>query len=428
MTAEAKLERSLTEFFSWEGSRHAPTDLHTTAMARVARVRQRPPVLARLQGERLGRSIRATRLARIVVLTGAALILLVMAMLFAAGAPRSAASGTITYVSYDSSTSDASLPPPSSIWSVGGDGTGDHRIGFGECPTVSADGATVVFVSGRLGNQKGQMIAANGDGSEQHVLPDVAAWIGAISPDGSQVAWAKDVGSEDELWVSPVSGSPGVRIVRTAATPNVTYDGQVWSPAGDQIAFVESVIEASGRAVDTSIWLVKADGSELHQLVTASPGTSISWSPDGRWLTYVQDSETGPQLVALAADGSVEGLVGAATAPGRSWWSPDGKYLAFLDLDGIATVEMSDGSPVGAPHRGPTATGSTFRFDLAWSPDSHDLLIVETRRISPGTRAENFASRLLLSDPQFQDEPSLLLDREQSIGDFYQCPVTWSNP
>ncbi len=436
MTADTKLEGRLTELFSSTTSGRAPIDLHATAMTRVARVRQRPPVLARLRGERLGRSLGATRLAGRVLLAGA-LILLAMAAAFAAGALRSVASGTITYVSHDGSTAY-------SIWSVRGDGTGDHQIGSGECPSVSANGATIVFVSGRLGNVKGQMIAAKGDGSEQHVLPGVAAWSGAVSPDGSQVAWAKDVGSstgdgnpnygrlsDDELWVSPVSGSPGVRIVPRAATPNVLYVRQAWSPGGDQIAFVvqDNVTwSAKGYTGEASIWIVNADGSELHRLVTAWPETSISWSPDGRWLTYVRDSETGPQLMALAADGSVERPVGAAGDPGRSWWSPDGRYLAFLDRDGIATVEMSEGSPVGAPHRGPAATGATVWFDIAWSPDSHNLLIVETRRISDGPRAENFSSRLLSIDPEFQGEPTLLLDRERSIGDFYRCPVTWSNP
>lgn len=131
--------------------------------------------------------------------------------------------------------------------------------------------------------------------------------------------------------------------------------------------------------------------------------------------------------MALAADGSVERPVAVAAAfPSRIQWSPAGRYLAFIDVDGIATVEMSEGSPVGAPHRGPAATG--LKADFAWSPDSHRLLIVETRRISYGSHAENFAGRLLLIDSEFQGQPTLLLYRERSIGDFYDCPVIWSSP
>ncbi len=443
MTADAKLERELMTLFGSDAYIRAPIDLHATAMARVAQVRQRPPVLARLRGETIGRSARAPMLAAMVVLAGAALIILAMAAAFAAGGLPSPASGTITYVSRYYS-----------IWTVRGDGTDDHQIGLGECPSVSANGASMVFVSGRSGNVKGQLIAAKGDGSEQHVLPGVDTWTGSVSPDGSQVAWAKDVGSstaagtldyvgsEDELWVSPVSGSPGVRLVPRAATPNVSYLRQAWSPDGDQIAFVEvdnaTGSAATGSPADASIWIVNADGSELHQLVTASPDTSISWSPDGRWLAYARDGATDPELRAVAVDGSVDTLVGAAVEPGSVRWSSDGRYLAFIDhrdvLATVVTVDMSDGSPVGARHRGPVigaqgaATGATVWFDIAWSPDSHNLLIVETRRISYGSRPENFASRLLLVDPEFEAPPTLLLDTDRSIGDFSGCPVTWSNP
>src|SRR5215218_2198318 len=100
MSADTKLERGLTDLFSSTESVHAPIDLHATAMTRVARARQRPPLVARLRGERLGRSTGATRLAEMVILAGAALILLAIAAVLATGGTRRpASSGTITYVS-----------------------------------------------------------------------------------------------------------------------------------------------------------------------------------------------------------------------------------------------------------------------------------------------------------------------------------------
>jgi len=454
MTADTKLEGRLTELFNSTTSGRAPIDLHATAMTRVARVRQRPPVLARLRGERLGRSIGVTRLAGRVVLVGAALILLAMAAAFAAGALRSAASGTITYVSWD-----VSNPETYSIWSVRGDGTGDHRIATGECPSVSADGASMVFISGRLGPVKGQMTAAKGDGSDQRVLTGVDTFKGMISPDGSAVAWVKDLrpigtvnnarlGYEDELWVSPVSGGPGVRVVARRA-PNVSFSGQAWSPSGDRIAFVEKKFifagADGGRTVEESIWIVSANGSSLQQIATASEShdrrwlpskhpSSISWSPDGHSLAYIRESGSDSWLTVLAADGSHEARI-AAGFDGEPVWSPNGKYIAFQGIDGLTTVEILGGSTVGPQHRAPVNTTEPVQVDIgAWSPDSRHLLVIETRQLDDvgnqqavGNQPEGEPSRLLLIDAELKGPPSLVLDRERSIGDVYRCPVTWSN-
>ena len=462
MTANAKLEERLTELFSATTSGSAPIDLHATAMNRVARARQRPPLLARLRGERLGQTSGATRVARNVVLVGAGLILLALAAAFAAGALRSIASGTITYVS-----SDDSNPPTYSVWSVRGDGTGNHHIGTGECPSLSADGARMAFVSGRVGDyqrdlvaNKGEIIAANGDGSGQRVLTDVDASTVAVSPDGSAVAWVKDLrpittadgywlfGHESELWVSPLSGGPGVQVVARTAR-NVSFSDVAWSPAGDRLAFVQRKMTIAEAKVtgEASTWVVSANGSSPRQLAVApkqtllrsEPGhtqttvieaTPISWSPDGRSLAYVRD-----QLTVLAADGSHETRIAAGL--GRPLWSPNGKYIAFQGVESLTTVEIAGGSPVGLQHRAPVNGLEPLQFEIgAWSADSTHLLLIGTRPPGLGddTPSGAGASRLLLVDSELKGPPSLVLDPGRSIGDSFAiggsvgCPVVWSNP
>lgn len=52
----------------------------------------------------------------------------------------------------------------------------------------------------------------------------------------------------------------------------------VWSPLGNQIAFVLT------RNGETGVWLVNPDGSGLRQLVLH--GSTPCWSADGQWLYY----------------------------------------------------------------------------------------------------------------------------------------------
>lgn len=466
MTADAKLEVRLTELFNSTASGRAPDDLHAMAMTRVAGVGQRPAVLARLRGERLGRPVGATSRATRIVVAVAALILLAMVAALAAGALRSTTSGTITYVSWDPATSDASLPPTPSIWRVGVDGTGDQRIATGECPSVSADGGSMVFLSGRVGDQKGQMIAANGDGSGQRPLAGVDTFRAAISPDGSVVAWVKDLrpiatadgatqfGYEGEIWVTPLSGGPGFPLVAHTA-PGVSFSDLAWSPSGDRIAFIETkVVSGAGANADItaegSIWVINADGSSPRPLAIASQSTvwsqrlghtrynaiwpvPISWSPDGRSLAYVRKTDSNDQLTVLAADGSRETRIAAsgfgATALGATAWSPNGKYLAYQSMHGLTTVEIVGGSPTGPQHPAPASTVEPIVADIgAWSPDSGQLLIIETRQANSGRAVTSDPSRLLLIDPELTGPPRLVIERDRRIGDDNGCPATWSNP
>ena len=439
MTADSRLERGLASFFASEAHVRAPADLHEAAMARVGRVRQRPAVLASLRRERLLRGGLSSSL--LVVLAAAALVLLALAGAFAAGTFRWATSERITYVYWDA-------PSDYSIWSVGADGTGDRRIGSGECPSISADGKAMIFVSGRRGNFQGRMIAAKGDGSEQRVLEDVQAWGGALAPDGSRVAWAKDLrpittldglsglGGEVQLWVSPLSGGPGMRIARIVprAGEQVELAGLAWSPTGDRIAFVEAhvTVGAGGYATDASIWAVNADGSDLRQVGSALPQamaafistpSAIAWSADGRSLTYGRDAGSGPQRFVLPLDGSPERAL-----PGPDGVaSPDGRYLAYGDADGIFTVELSDGIPVGQPRLGSPVTDTGASWSVgAWSPDSRRLLIVEGIHTGDQFHFDNWAGRMFLIDPAGQAPPTLLLDREYSFSDFSGCPPIWT--
>jgi hypothetical protein len=123
-------------------------------------------------------------------------------------------------------------------------------------------------------------------------LPYQLAYTGAEVPDPH---W-----TQGQLWLIDQSGH---RIV-LSADPG---DGvtPAWSPDGSQIAF-----DAEFHGSD-QIWVVNADGSDLHQVTNMFPmngdaiNDSPAWSPDGTQIAYnCWDGRQFHELCLINADGS----------------------------------------------------------------------------------------------------------------------------
>lgn len=411
MTANDRFERELEGWLVAEAPRQAPLGLHDLVIDRARAARQRPPWLAALRIGTVGGSLAAlgrpaVRVAYLLVIAGLILAILIAAIAVGAFRPRPLELGRDGPIAY--SVKDLlQRGEPSVVHLIDPDGT-DRAIAFGSCPTFSRDGSALAYVTGYLGAT--DLHIARPDGSESRFVLHVGEAEYALSPDGTRIAWFKDepvmapdaggglstVGLTTELWVTPVSGGPGVRIVPASTRPNEWYRLPVWSPDGQQIAFASNVRVSSPDYADdyrAAIYLVNADGSSLHQL-SARPGTvdiGLSWSPDGRSIAYLGlpdgssvptvdapgDLEASlrqpPDVFVINTDGTGErNLTNSAASEHEPEWSPDGTRLAYEQIDAngvthLAIVRMDGSTQAGSPILGPGDS-------LSWSPDGRHLL------------------------------------------------------
>jgi Tol biopolymer transport system component len=109
----------------------------------------------------------------------------------------------------------------------------------------------------------------------------------SFSPDGSRIAFAWDSGTGNrsgrpqyDLYVKAIGSE---KLLRLTSHPS-DWISSTWSPDGTQIAFHRLAVD------DTGIYIVPALGGPERKLVaTHAPydlAAPLSWSPDGKWITY----------------------------------------------------------------------------------------------------------------------------------------------
>ncbi|MEP6681984.1 MAG: S9 family peptidase [Parafilimonas sp.] len=132
--------------------------------------------------------------------------------------------------------------------------------------------------------------------------------------------------------------------IDTLTSGNYNEEQAVWSPDGKKIAFVSNHSEDPDRNENDDIFIMNAmQGAVPYQLTTwKGEDTHPQWSPDGKYITYMQSSSDenftmyGEDVLAvISASGGKPNLISASfdkqlSAPR---WSKDGKEVIALMED-----------------------------------------------------------------------------------------------
>ena len=199
----------------------------------------------------------------------------------------------------------------------------------------------------------------------------------ALSPDGKRVVFAWNGDSPEasgfDLYGKPVDSELRVRLTRS---PAIAISA-AWSPDGAQLAF------ARNSERDGGIFLIPATGGAERKLVSAAfVQESLSqpaWSPDGKTLAYAAVDDSSSQTVRLLSL-SDAGTRPLANAPpcwhaGAPAWSRDGSKLAFVCMTSIAVYGIYVVEPQSGDAPRLVAKLQGFPQGLAWSADRERLLV-----------------------------------------------------
>jgi eukaryotic-like serine/threonine-protein kinase len=199
-----------------------------------------------------------------------------------------------------------------------------------------------------------------------------------LSPDRRLITYSAGPYNQSHIYVRQLGGGPAIDV--TAGLPG-RHTRPRWAPDGSELLFV------TGDARTRRVSRTSALGGTPRNLVEVEGSdaiTSADWSPDGSRVVYDLGSTlwiTGP--------GSGRTQLYQGTDPHSVSWSPDGRFIAFVEganrlwhgasgftntAPSVILVIPAGGGPVDtiAPYR-------ALNLSPSWTPDSRGLFFISDR-------------------------------------------------
>ncbi len=270
-------------------------------------------------------------------------------------------------------------------------------------PRWSPDGRYLAFVSSR--NDKNQLFLAPLDGGEPRQLTKSKFGVAqpAWSPDGKRIGYVQRTGNYKE---------PKERKGAEKGSPRVIRDLRYRL---DGVGYFDN------RRFH--IFTIDVDSGEDTQITNGDwHDEQPSWSPDGKWLTFVSDRERerwqrlwrADVYVVPANGGRARKITRGRGNAGQPHYSPDGRSLAFVGHENGEAASAKNSHLLVLPVEGGRAPRSVSApldrtiggtgVAFAWSRDGRSLLFLAVDRGTVGLHragvANGSVSKLIAGDRQ----------------------------
>ncbi|MFH1941670.1 MAG: hypothetical protein ABIL68_06155 [bacterium] len=191
----------------------------------------------------------------------------------------------------------------------------------------------------------------------------------SVSPDGKLLVISAGTATAGRnIYTIPVEGGEPKQITSGGRYP-------CWSPDGRWIAYLDQEIIGDEKRIAT-IFKIPAEGGEPQKITTESDNVTVAgidWSPDGKTIAYFSKKADTPAgtLNLISVDGGESREVCPVQdvrAHSDVSWSPDGQKLAFVCKGKIWVVPAEGGEPVEVK-----TDVDAWASKLDWSPDGRKI-------------------------------------------------------
>jgi serine/threonine protein kinase/Tol biopolymer transport system component len=324
--------------------------------------------------------------------------------------------------------------------------SGPVQVTFGNFdatqPFWSHDGKRIYYVSQAQDKEGIWSVGASG-GTPENVVRDAIR--GAISPDGTTIAFLRDEGQGDivgdsTLWLSTPGGvepwtsdnveSHAAKSATLGTLPFV--EGSLaFSPDGSRLGIcaVARSIELQPEARGWQFWIVPLKGGTPYRRLEGWPdlaprATSFSWLPDGHHVVLAVISLTRPGADLWIADLNRDRwwpLTRSADNEYSPSASPSGGQIVFAREDSdydLVSVPVDPKAPEPSPstlaQMRPLIVTSRSESEPAWSADGSALAYVTDRSGQDEIwlrrrQADRWVDQPVVTQTEFGDDRTIML-------------------
>ena len=216
-----------------------------------------------------------------------------------------------------------------------------------------------------------------------------------ISPDGQWIGYISDLtGSNDALYVVPVTGGVSVQVSRSRSLAGGNVDSFAWSPDSSQLVYAGNLSDSGiFNQFASEVFLVNRDGSGDRR-INGAIGNPASvevrdpqWSPDGRYIVQevanfsAQNGSSNAFAINIydttVTTPNSRRLVTSFTTIKNVRWSGDSTRLSYVaDQIVQSNFNVYTIGVDGSQNTRVTDNGE-FNSDSRWSPDSEMLAYLD---------------------------------------------------